>query len=275
MCELFAMSSRWPTTVRLSLDAFARHGSPQGPHHDGWGVGWYADRDVQVVREPRAAADSAYMAFLQSTPFTATLAMSHIRHATRGEPALRNCQPFARELGGNMHLFAHNGDLGAIDELASAPDNLFHPVGETDSERAFCALLGRMHALWGNCAQPPTLDQRIATVAGFAADLRALGPANFLYSDGQALYAHGHRRRHGDVIRPPGLHLLVRHCAREAALLADGLTLRSQAPEQAVVLLASVPLTPEGWTPLAEGELVVAQTGGIVARLMPVPTNHL
>ncbi len=215
------------------------------------------------------------MRFLQDAPFATTLAMSHIRHATRGEPALRNCQPFARELGGRMHLFAHNGDLSAIDELASAADSGFHPVGETDSERAFCVLLGRLRALWGGGAQPPGLDERIAVIAGFAADLRALGPANFLYSDGEALYAHGHRRRHSDGIRPPGLHLLVRHCAREAALQAEGLTLRSEAPEQTVVLLASVPLTPEGWVPLAEGELVVAQAGRIVARSTPTLAAHL
>lgn len=56
------------------------------------------------------------------------------------------------------------------------------PVGESDSERAFCALLGRLAALWRGAA--PSVEARLAEVRRFAADLRGLGPANFLYSDG-------------------------------------------------------------------------------------------
>jgi glutamine amidotransferase len=275
MCELFAMASRWPTTVRLSLDEFARHGSLGGPHHDGWGVAWYAEGDVQLVREPHPAENSACMAFLRDNPFTTTLAMSQIRHATQGAKALRNCQPFARELGGRMHLFAHNGDVGVIDPLVPGMSSDFRAVGDTDSERAFCLLLDRLRPLWRNARQPPLLDDRIAVVARFAADLRPLGPANFLYSDGDALYAHGHRRRHGDVIRPPGLHVLARHCPREAELGAEGLALHSEAPQQEAVLVASVPLTAEAWAPLAEGELIVAQAGRIVARVAPPPHQEL
>ena len=40
-------------------------------------------------------------------------------------------------------------------------------------------------------------------------------------------------------------------------------------PEQDVVLLASVPLTDEHWTPLPEGNLVVLEGGRVVDR--PVP----
>ena len=36
---------------------------------------------------------------------------------------------------------------------------------------------------------------------------------------------------------------------------------------QRVVLVASVPLTVEGWTPLAEGELLVARAGDVLARV--------
>jgi glutamine amidotransferase len=53
MCELFAMSSRWPTTVRLAPDEFAKHSGGTGPHKDGWGVAWYVEGDVQLVRESR------------------------------------------------------------------------------------------------------------------------------------------------------------------------------------------------------------------------------
>jgi len=271
MCELFALSSRLPTTVRFSLESFARHGGLDGPHKDGWGIAYYVDEDVRLVKEPAPAADSACVRFIQDHPFTSSIVVSHIRKATRGAVAMKNCQPFARELGGRMHVFAHNGDL--------APERLhlhlrlghYRPVGDTDSEFAFCALLEQMRRLWPG-GSVPSLDERLAVVTEFAAVVRPLGPANFIYSDGDAIFLHGHRRFHGDgrTAHPPGLHVLCRHCTAGAdALDVDGLALASGA-NQEVVLAASVPLTAEpGWQTLAEGAIVVAKGGKIVATRSP------
>jgi len=253
MCELFAMSSHVPTDARASLAAFARHGGLDGRHKDGWGIAYYADEDVRLVKEAEPASHSACMRFLHEHPFTSGVVLSHIRRATQGRMAMKNCQPFARELGGRMHVFAHNGDLHLEALRAKLPLRHFEPIGETDSEYAFCALLERMRALRRHGGVAP-LHERLAVVARFAASIRTLGPANFLYADGDALFIHAHRRSPGAgaAPRPPGLHLLRRRCA----------------PDQSVVLAASVPLTEErGWEALQEGELVAAQGGNIVARV--------
>lgn len=267
MCELFALSSRLPTTVRFSLESFARHGGLEGPHKDGWGIAYYVDEDVRLVKEPAPAADSACVRFIQDHPFTSSIVVSHIRKATRGAVAMKNCQPFARELGGRMHVFVHNGDL-ALDRLRlHLALEHYLPVGGTDSEYAFCALLEQMRPLWLG-GGVPSLDDRLEVIAGFAAAVRPLGPANFIYSDGDATFLHGHRRFHGDgrAAHPPGLHVLCRHCtARADAPDIEGLALASDA-DQEVVLAASVPLTSEpGWRPLGEGAIVVARGGRIVA----------
>lgn len=262
MCELFAMAGRHPTDVRASLEAFARRGGPDGRQKDGWGVAYYVDRDVRLVKEPHPAADSACVRFLQDHPFESDIVVAHIRKATRGSLAMSNCQPFARELGGRMHVFVHNGDLDPAVLAARFPLRRFRPVGETDSEYAFCVLLDRLFEL--ESATPmPALGDRRAIVERFASDLRELGPANFIYADGEALFAHGHRRFHGDGlgIRPPGLHVLRRRCPVRS--LPGGLPREGEG--QAIVLLASVPLTDEpGWRPLDEGELVVAMHGAPV-----------
>lgn len=253
MCELFAMSSRLPTDARASLAAFARRGGLEAHHKDGWGIAYYADEDVRLVKDAEPASHSECMRFLQEHPFTSGVVLSHIRKATQGGMAMKNCQPFARELGGRMHVFAHNGDLRFDALRASLPLRSFEPIGETDSEYAFCALLERMRPLRRHGGVAP-LHERLAVVARFAASLRPLGPANFLYADGDALFIHAHRRVQaaGEAPRPPGLHLLQRRCA----------------PDQSVVLAASVPLTDEpGWKPLREGELVAAQGGAIVATV--------
>jgi glutamine amidotransferase len=259
MCELFAMSSRVPTDARASLAAFARHGGLEAHHKDGWGIAYYADEDVRLVKEAEPASYSKCMRFLDEHPFTSGVVLSHIRRATQGRMAMKNCQPFARELGGRMHVFAHNGDLRFEALRESLPLRHFEPVGDTDSEYAFCALLERMRPLRRHGGVAP-LHERLAVVARFAASLRALGPANFLYADADALFIHAHLRSPGAgaAPRPPGLHLLQRRCA----------------PEQSVVLAASVPLTEErGWQALREGELVAAQAGAIVARVRVAPAK--
>ena len=272
MCELFAMQSRAPATVRLSLAEFARHGGLDGPHKDGWGVGWYEDGDVRLVKEPHAASDSACLQFLQQNPFRSTAVISHIRHATQGRRTLANTQPFVREMGAHVHLFAHNGDLDGVRLRAALPSGMHHPVGETDSEYAFCALLEMLRPLWLPPGPPP-LAERLALVARFAAVLRPLGPANFLYADGDAVFAHGHRRTHADGMHPPGLHVLCRRCAGEPEsekFTSMGLQIDSGAVPQEVVLFASVPLTRgEPWRALAEGELLVARGGRIEAPRDP------
>jgi len=264
MCELFAMSTRRPSTVTLSLEEFSRHGGLSGPHKDGWGIAWYEERDIRLVKEAFPAAGSACVRFVQEHPFRSPLVIAHVRKATQGQVATRNCQPLVRELGGAWHCFAHNGDLLGVREDARFRAGAFRPVGETDSEYAFCALLERLRGLWlGDCA--PVVEARLEVVERFAGELRELGPANFVYSDGDTLFAHGHRRHQADgSVRAPGLWRLARHCEEGGELVAQGLSVEARDGEQDVLLVASVPLTGEHWIPLAEGEVIAARLGAAV-----------
>lgn len=264
MCELFAMSARHPATVRLSLEAFSRHGGLDGPHKDGWGLAWYDDGDVQLVKEAHPASDSRCVRFIQGHPFASRCALSHIRKATLGEVALRNCQPFMRELGGHLHVFAHNGHLPGIARAPGLAVHRFRPVGDTDSEFAFCALLQRLASTWSG-PRAPALATRLREVTAFARRLRALGPANFIYCDGDTLFAHADRRTQPDgTIGAPGLWRLARHCPAGAELAAEGLHLQAGDDEQQVVLVASVPLTDEDWIALDAGVVIAARGGHLV-----------
>ena len=266
MCELFAMSARHPATVNMSLEEFSRHGGQTGPHKDGWGVAWYDDRDVRLVKETHPAASSACVQFIRTNPFSSALVISHIRKATLGAIATRNCQPFVRELGGAWHAFAHNGDLRNLARDRRFETKGFRPVGETDSEQAFCALMDALQPLWASGRIPP-LSERRKVVVEFAAALREFGPANFLYCDGDALFAHADRRHQADgSIRAPGLWRLARRCPAGGELAAEGLQIASHDGEQEVALFASVPLTKEAWVPFAEGEVIVARNGLIEQR---------
>jgi predicted glutamine amidotransferase len=264
MCELLAMSSLRPARLTFSLETLAAHGSPGGRQRDGWGAAFYQGADAALFREPNAAGDSALVRFLESGGPSTTLAISHIRRATRGEVSLANTQPFLREMAGHAQVFAHNGDLPGVEPAMQPAPTHYRPMGTTDSELAFCALLERMAALWKLASAVPTLSERLAVVAQFAAELRKLGPANFLYADGETLFVHGHRRiQASGKIEPPGLHVLSRQCAEGGeSLHCHGV---SVCPGfQQVTLVASVPLTAEDWRPLAEGEVLAIASGKVL-----------
>jgi predicted glutamine amidotransferase len=254
MCELLAMSARFPTTIQLSMSELAAHGGRTGPHRDGWGVGFVQDGDAFLLREPGAASESHWLSFLQGHSLRSELVLAHVRRATQGARLMRNSQPFARELGGRIHLFAHNGMLPGIEEDELFATRRFHRVGDTDSEQAFCALLERLAP---RCEGGlPDLEDRLVEVAAFA--------ANFVYSDADAIFAHAHRRRHDDgTIRAPGLHLLCRRCvAADDGVQLAGIS-SSDGPLQDIALVASVPLSAERWEPLPEGSVVALRAGRV------------
>lgn len=267
MCELLGLSSNTPATVNFSLPTLAAHGAATKAFADGWGVGFYEGLDVRLLKEATGAADSDFVQFIANHDLRSGLIIAHTRHATRGTRSYPNAQPFVRELAGRVHLFAHNGDLPGIFGSTEFQPKRFSPIGQTDSERAFCVLLDRVASIWTRPNIMPTLRERFLIVSSFAGELRALGPANFLYSDGDVLFAHGHRRKHADTgrVEAPGLVFLQRQCQQDGiGIAASGLSIRGD--PQLVTLFASVPLTNEHWTPLAEGELVVISGGQLVAR---------
>ncbi len=272
MCELFAASARRPINVSLSFETFAQRGGKTGPHADGWGIAFYDGPDAQILREAEAASRSECARFVKSHDLRSSLVISHIRKATHGARTLRNTQPFSRELGGRLHVFAHNGDLAHIGRQPWRRLNPFRPLGDTDSEQAFCTLMGEMVGLWQRVQGVPSLSDRLEVVGTFARRISRLGPANFLYSDGDVLFAHGHRRTQADgSIEAPGLHLLRRTCADPSVHKVEGVSIRTDLAQQEVVLVASRPLSDEAWQPLVEGEIVAIAGGRILANALPPP----
>jgi glutamine amidotransferase len=261
------MSSNRAATISLSLVQLAEHGGLTAPHKDGWGVAFYEDTDVRLVKDASPAAESDWIGFLRDHHLRSQIVIAHLRTATTGARAYRNTQPFVRELAGRMHVFAHNGWLREVRASSEFGLERFCPVGETDSEWAFCALLEKLADVWKHPGEVPSIDARMRVIADFAQRLRPLGPANFLYSDSDTLFAHGDRRMSSDThrVEAPGLVYLQRWCARgEPRLSTTGLSIESA--DQTITLVASVPLTKDAWLPFEEGEVIAISNGQLVAR---------
>jgi len=276
MCELLGMSAHHPASITLSLNEFARHGGETGPHVDGWGVAFYEGPDANLIRESNAAADSVLMSTLRGYRVVSEIVVAHIRRASFGPVELRNTHPFRRELRGRVHCFAHNGDLPGLAhqfELAAHPVNV--PIGSTDSEYAFCLLMQRMALLWNTPGEIPTLSSRKQIVADFARQISELGPANFLYSDGDALFVHGHMRTQPDgSMGAPGLFTISVTCDYGFGRSELASVELASDQVQKVTLIASTPLNDGNWRPMQAGELLVLRDGEVVDTANASPERN-
>ena len=133
--------------------------------------------------------------------------IAHVRRATAGEPRLANTHQFDRVIDGRRHAFAHNGELSGIFERNDVKALREQAIGDTDSELAFLLLLDRLARRGGD-----DLVSRFDIFSTFAAGMRELGSANFLFFDGRHLSVHADRRRFETEdglteLREPGLNL--------------------------------------------------------------------
>ena len=151
MCELLGLSSNLPATVSVSIGTLAGHGKVGGSLNDGWGVAYCEGTDVRLIKDSEPAADSDWVRFVRDHALRSNIVIAHVRTATVGSRAYRNTQPFIRELAGRTHMFAHNGWLPSLLKDARNPSRRFQPVGDTDSEEAFCDLLEEMTRVWQGC----------------------------------------------------------------------------------------------------------------------------
>ena len=271
MCELFAISSRLPSTVRYSLPEFARHGAVTRRNRSGWGIAYYQDRDAILVKEPSPAGDSPWVSFIANQDVSSDCVIAHVRLATIGEPGLQNTHPFRRELAGRVHIMAHNGTMTKLHQSVDPSDLTHVPVGDTDSELAFCLLLEKVREVWAKAGGMPPWQARFDAFMSVAAELATYGTCNILYSDGDALFAHAHKRIYEladgqfGAPEPPGLS--IRNCAncdQAPTWSCDGLEVGLGCQE--TLFIASVPLDDDGWEPLPEASAIVIRQGKLLQQ---------
>jgi predicted glutamine amidotransferase len=266
MCELLAISASAPVNVKLSLGELARHGGKTGIHSDGWGAAFLDGRDVRLFREPAASAFSPWVRCLQEHAIQSGTVIAHIRHATRGAVSLANTQPFVRELDGRAHVFAHNGHFGEAIPAEALSGQCYQPIGEMDSEAAFCLLMQRLAARRDQAANERSEGQ-LGIFSTLACEMRLHGPANIIHASDEGLLVHADRRRQSPgVIEPPGLWMLRRQCHPEPRSKIAGAGVIVEGTALDVILIASVPLTTEIWEPLERGTVLKLQNGRVFAQ---------
>jgi predicted glutamine amidotransferase len=253
MCELMAMSFEAAVSADFSLREFAPRGE-ENP--DGWGLGWYPDRSLALVKEPLKWASSRLAGFLAADAgLSSPIYLAHVRHKTMGgQPTHADTHPFHRERAGRDYCFAHNGTIdGPAWDL---PLGRHRPLGETDSERYFCHLLAELDRRKSHLDDPADwrwLHEALASANRF-------GKLNVLLSDGVRLFVyHDVNGWKGLNFKKIRLHEGQPRHFGDATLAID---LEGE-PANHGFVVATCPLSPTGWHPFRLGELIVFEAGEI------------
>jgi predicted glutamine amidotransferase len=279
MCQLLGMNCATPTDFVFSFKGFARRGGATDCHQDGWGLVFYEGRGVRAFHDPSPAAKSPIADLVSNYPCKTLNMIAHIRYATSGACLLENVHPFQRELFGIIFSFAHNGDVPSYKKSnnCSADDhkkcrlnqNIYTPVGSTDSEAVFCTLLNELR---NNFTELPTLPVLYEFLRTFNEEIiqshnNEVVIFNYLLSCGEnILFAFSWPgSRPGSKVWN-GLYYLVRSYPFRMAKLKDcDLCVdfsQVTTPNDRVAVVATSPLTEdEVWTEFDKGQLIMFDRG--------------
>ena len=207
--------------------------------------------------------------------------MAHVRYATQGGVSLENVHPFSRELWGIHWSFCHNGEVpkfcsNAVQEeqpllgKTTMKDISYRPIGDTDSEAVFCAILNALKCEFGDvlpslsvlhCFLMKVCDEIIEGHTGETIFNFLLGCGQYT----QFAYSWPGRRPGSKVWN--GLSYIVREPPFSTAkLVDDDYTIDFAAvntePTDRVAVITTKPLTlEEGWKEFKRGELLMFDKG--------------
>lgn len=257
------MNCNVPTDICFSFTGFQARGGLVDEHQDGWGIAFFEGKGVRQFLDSKASAHSPIAELVRNYPIHSKNVISHIRKATQGEVRLENTHPFMRELWGQYWIFAHNGDLG--ETFKPKFDGTYLPVGNTDSENAFCYLLQELKKKFGTKA--PTQVQLFDEITRLTLEIAANEVEfNFLLSNGDLFFAHCSTNLSYIVRRAPFTQAKLKD--KDVQIDFGQVT----TDKDQVAVIATYPLTNnETWVTLDRGTLCLFQEGALIQEVKTTP----
>jgi predicted glutamine amidotransferase len=255
MCELLGMSFNKTIQPIISFKGFWPRGNV---HPDGWGLAYYPDESVQIVKEPIRTGRSELAGHLRHyKTLKSKIFIAHVRQTSVGSKSYKNTHPFYRELNGREYVFAHNGTIYYHSDLDIGR---FIPVGETDSEYVFCNILegvAERNLTYWSVDDYRWLFEKMQ-------EINSLGRFNCIFSDGNNLFCYHDQEDYN------GLFFVKRRLPYRSSFMEDQdfvinfASAIEQDPGHEGYVIATQPLSNEQWDLFHPGELLVFNNGHLI-----------
>lgn len=258
MCELLGMSANVPTDICFSFAGLIQRGGNTGPHSDGWGIAFYQGTGYREFKDAQPSCESQIAQLVKNYPIKSDIVISHIRQANSGGVSLSNTHPYTREMWGQTWCCAHNGQLvdfiGSVKQTSGQTQHFYTPIGETDSEHAFCWLLNEIRNRFPE--RPKDEKHLWAFMGELCAQLKSYGVFNLLMSDSQYLYCYCSTKLTWITRRAP---------FGQANLKDEDVSInfaKETTPNDIVTVVSTEALTKnETWQQMKPGEMLVIKGG--------------
>lgn len=268
VCELLGISSSEKVSLAPYWKTFRKRGKKfrEGAGNpDGWGVAAYPDgKGALIIKEDLPGATSELSKYLSTYDLLKSrIIIGHVRRANRGAVRFSNSHPFSRVLGGRDYAYAHNG---TVQDSRMLVGGRFQPIGSTDSEPLFCAILDHVDKNgirnWSDNDLFSLRELLLTVNRRPTKDPQKPSKINILLTDGQTLICYN------DFFGRGTLHRLI--LARSGGLDAgsagaDNVQGDEEKSARSLVILATKPLNKDpGWVAMAHGELCAFRNGVMV-----------
>ncbi len=237
----------------------------QGRKVGGSGIGWYPgdDNAAIVIKDPKSFADLGRPQIIDDkTTFNSTTFVMHLNGAS-WNPIPQDTEPYSKTVGKRDWLWMHQGtlDLQKLRKKNSQfHENFYEPVGNTDSELAFCIILNRIMRLKVKKLAEVGWDR----LHDWFKELNELGSANFFLSDGKNMVVYrgldGANALYKERIKPP-YEKIELNCADAGFVLNFN---KEDDNLRTVCIFSTLPVTTDGINKeMKKGQMVVAKNGTI------------
>ena len=232
MCELFGVTSNKKVKLNNYLKEFFSHSNK---HPNGWGMAFFDDADLSILREPKNASKSSYLDNLLSDEIESSKMLAHIRLATIGHEEYHNTHPFVKKDKVNRTwVFAHNGTIFEAPALSK-----YQKVqeGDTDSERILLYIIDRVNECLDASPGYFGSEERIKLIESITNKLAEHNKLIFILYDGEYYYVH--KNEVGTLYKKE----------------KDG-----------TVYFSTQPLDKEGWEEVDQNRLLVYKNGELIHK---------
>lgn len=245
-----------------SIDLKFRKGPQKGDHTLGWGLTWYpSDTRAAIVAKDPSARDTQTLhgAMHDWDSFRSTVFLCKVRGAASGYTHLET-QPFSRSFAGQDWVFMHNGNLDktAMAKLHFNKSIFLEPLGRTDSELAFCFLLGKVQDYGARTLSD--IDHQV--LLSWFLQLDDLGSADMVISDGITVAAFYGTQSESNLfysrLKPPHGETGFHSESASFALNNPRDTFRT------CLVFCSAPFKQGDWKSMNGGQLIIARRGNII-----------